>query len=114
MNNQLLTVKPYWHNETWVFDDPTFDLVKEPFILGVPEMINNLVNSIPDAQSGFRLIFSTKPFPHYQRKIEWVREEMEGNWYRSEEDDLEGWLCPALFNYFETAPLEIYVKAESL
>ena len=25
---------------------------------------------------------------------------------------LEGWLCPALFKYFKTAPREIYVRAE--
>ena len=25
---------------------------------------------------------------------------------------MEGWLCPALFKYFDTAPKEIYVKAE--
>jgi len=26
---------------------------------------------------------------------------------------MEGWLCPALFKYFEKAPKEIYVKAEA-
>jgi hypothetical protein len=26
--------------------------------------------------------------------------------------DKEGWLCPALFKYFETAPPELYAKAE--
>ena len=25
---------------------------------------------------------------------------------------MEGWLCPALFKYFENAPEAIYVKAE--
>ena len=25
---------------------------------------------------------------------------------------MEGWLCPALFHYFDSAPLELYVKAE--
>ena len=25
----------------------------------------------------------------------------------------EGWLCPALFRYFDEAPEEIYVKAEA-
>jgi hypothetical protein len=27
---------------------------------------------------------------------------------------MEGWQCPALFRYFETAPRELYVKAERL
>ena len=26
--------------------------------------------------------------------------------------NMEGWLCPALFKYFDKAPSEIYVKAE--
>jgi hypothetical protein len=26
---------------------------------------------------------------------------------------MEGWLCPALFKYFEVAPKEIYAKAEA-
>jgi hypothetical protein len=25
---------------------------------------------------------------------------------------MEGWLCPALFKYFESAPKEIFLKAE--
>ncbi|MGH7971928.1 MAG: DUF6717 family protein [Limisphaerales bacterium] len=35
-----------------------------------------------------------------------------GNWYFSPEFKIEGWLCPALFKYFDQAPTEIYVKAE--
>jgi hypothetical protein len=27
---------------------------------------------------------------------------------------MEGWLCPALFKYFEKAPKEIYIKAEPM
>jgi hypothetical protein len=36
---------------------------------------------------------------------------MGGNWYAWSERGIEGWLCPALFKYFEAAPNEIYVKA---
>jgi len=35
-----------------------------------------------------------------------------GYWYRVKNIGAEGWLCPALFRYFETAPESIYVKAE--
>jgi hypothetical protein len=34
-------------------------------------------------------------------------------WYYSEKYDQEGWLCPALFQYFRRAPKDIYVKAEA-
>lgn len=77
-------------------------------------MIDDLVADIPDARSGFRMLFSAQPFPGYQRKLEWVREEMGGNWYRADEPPMEGWLCPALFRYFESAPAELYVRAESM
>ena len=38
---------------------------------------------------------------------------MGGNWYASDDPPMEGWLCPALFRYFDKAPAELYVKAEA-
>ena len=76
-------------------------------------MIDRLVEEIPNARQGFSLYFSAKPFPGFQQKIEWVREEMGGNWYGSEDPPMEGWLCPALFHYFDETPKELYVKAET-
>lgn len=114
--NQMIVIAPYWLEEqaTWAFDDEAAGLVQEPFVSGVPEMIDLLVAEITDAKEGFRLIFSSSPFPNFQNKLDWVREEYDGNWYRSEDFDKEGWLCPALFNYFEKAPKQIYVKAEPI
>jgi hypothetical protein len=40
--------------------------------------------------------------------------DMEGNWYRVDEPPSEGWLCPALFKYFDEAPRELFVKAEPM
>ena len=57
---------------------------------------------------------SAGPFPGFQRKISWVKEEMGGNWYRSDDPPMEGWLCPALLHYFKSPPAELYVKAEAL
>jgi hypothetical protein len=37
-----------------------------------------------------------------------------GNWYRSADLDMEGWLCPALFRYFDQAPKRIYARVKSL
>jgi hypothetical protein len=114
MSNQILVISPYWLHSTWVFDDPAVGLVQEPFVSGIPEMIDDLVADISDARQGFRLLFSATPFPGFQRKLTWVREEMEGNWYKADEPPMEGWLCPALFRYFEAAPAELFVKAEAL
>jgi hypothetical protein len=115
MTNQILIIAPYWVEElgAWVFDDPKAGLNQEPFVSGVPEMIDYLVKAIPNARAGFRLLFSPAPFPGYQKRLIWRREEFGGNWYASDDPPMEGWLCPALFRYFNQAPSEIYVKAES-
>lgn len=112
MANSIGIIHPYWDRGTWVFDDDAVGLVKEPFVAGIPEMINDLVKDIPDARKGFKMLFSASPFPGYQRKLKWSRTEMGGNWYTLEGENQEGWLCPALFKYFEQAPQELYVKAE--
>ena len=62
---------------------------------------------------GSRLLFSTASFPSFQRKLTWVREEMLGNWYRTDEPAMEGWLCPALFQYFPEAPKQMFVQTKS-
>ena len=56
------------------------------------------------------LLFSANPFPGHQAALEWRREEHGGNWYYSPELDMEGWLCPAMFKYFDEAPEKIYAR----
>ena len=112
--NAISVIAPYRHEGTWVFDDAGVGLVKEPFVCGIPEMIDHFVREIPDAEAGFRLLFSAGPFPGYTIKLTRMREEFDGNWYHSEELDAEGWLCPALFRYFAEAPAELYAKPEPL
>lgn len=108
--NQLRTLQPYKYNGWWVFDDPTTGLDKEPFVLDIDTMIDALVGGIPDANKGFNLLFSTEEFPGYDVKLQWVREELGGNWYYCDKVGIEGWLCPALYRYFDKAPDSIYVK----
>lgn len=114
-SNSILVIAPYRHAGTWVFDDPRVGLNAEPFVAGIPELIDKLVADacISNAHDGFRLIFSAQPFPGYQTEVVWRRREAGGNWYYSEKYDQEGWLCAALFKYFRRAPKDIYVKAEA-
>ena len=112
--NSLFVLRPYKYQSCWVFDDESVGLKAEPFVFGIDDMIDRLVATIPNAEQGFRLIFSTQPFPGYAAKLEWRREESGGNWYFSPTFGFEGWLCPALFKYFDTAPKEFYAKAEPL
>lgn len=114
MTNAIRVIAPYRCHGTWVFDDPAVDLEREPFVSGVPEMIDLLVSEIPEAETGFRLLFSAAPFPGYQIELIHVREELSGHWYKQADPPMEGWLCPALFQYFDEAPERLYVKAESV
>lgn len=113
MQNALFVIAPYKLHGLWVFDDPNVGLVQEPFVSGVDAMIDHLVADFPDADLGFCLLFSPRPFPGYQVVLERDRAEMDGNWYRWDAAQMEGWLCPALFNYFDEAPPQIYVRALS-
>ena len=108
--NAIMAIHPYKYQGLWVFDDPKVGLVQEPFVSGADIIIEKMAQGIPGAHSGFTLLFSGKPFPGYQALLEWRREDMGGNWYYSQEIDIEGWLCPALFRYFETAPSRIYAQ----
>ena len=112
-SNSILVIAPYRHAGTWVFDDSSRGLVKEPFVAGIPQLIDKLVADIPNADQGFRLTFSAQEFPGFEDKLVWKRKDASGNWYYSEAFKAEGWLCPALFKYFKQAPKTIYVKAEA-
>jgi hypothetical protein len=58
MNNSMMVIFPYKHNQTWVFDDERMELIQEPFVSGVPEMIDILVAGIDNVDEGFKLLFS--------------------------------------------------------
>ena len=114
MSNALMVIFPYQEEEMWVFDDESVGLNREPFVSGMPEIIEILVKDIPDASAGFKLIFSANPLPGYQAELSWRREEYGGNWYCWKDSEKEGWLCPALLRYFDVAPQKIFCKAEKL
>jgi hypothetical protein len=110
--NSILAIHPYKHEGLWVFDDPKVDLVQEPFVAGADTMIDRMVEGIPNASAGVTILFSAQPFPGSQHEFTWVREEAFGNWYASAEYGIEGWLCPALFKYFDKAPERIYAQVK--
>jgi hypothetical protein len=107
--NSIHVIHPYKSGSVWVFDDDRVGLRAEPFVGGATEIIDRLTCDLPDADSGFTLIFSATPFRGYQHCLKWVREEFGGNTYRVDQWGMDGWLCPALFKYFDQAPSEIYV-----
>ena len=126
-----MVIEPYWYQGTWVFDDVSLGLEKEPIEgrfeeglaeiielagaigTGLSEMIDYLVKDIPSARGGFILLFSSQPFVGYQVELTRVREEYGGWTYRAKDYHAEPWLPPTLLRYFNTAPRTIYVEAES-
>jgi hypothetical protein len=117
MTNSIQIITPYSYNGTWVFDDPNTDLVREPFVAGVPDVLEALLaHRNIDGQNGFNLLFSAMAFPGHQAVAEWLREEGGGNWYRCglpSGEVGEGWLCPALLKYFKEPPKKLYFQVAS-
>ena len=111
--NAINVIHPYKADGVWVFDDPAVGLRREPFVSGADTIIDRMVSDLPNAERGFTLIFSAQRFPGYQFEFEWRRHEIGGNWYYSRAFDTEGWLCPALFKYFDAAPMRIYAQANA-
>ena len=114
MKNSIFVIKPYKWNGMWVFDDENAELEREPFVAGADTMIDQVLamKGLANPEAGFRLIFSAGEFPQYDVRFDWVREGDGGNWYKWEEFQMEGWLCPALFKYFEKAPKHIFARFE--
>ena len=110
--NSITVIHPYKYEGIWVFDDPDVGLVREAFVSGADVILDRMVEGIASAEKGVTLLFSSSPFPGSQYEFEWRREEYEGNWYYSPQFGLEGWLCPALFKYFEKAPPRLFVQVK--
>lgn len=110
--NQINAIKPYMWEGLWVFDDPSVGLEKEALIAGMPEMILHAcaASGISNPEKGFLALFSKDPFPGAKICLQLVREEMGGNVYLLPEAKIEGWLCPALFKYFDEAPQKMYIE----
>ena len=110
--NALRIITCYRDCNAWVFDDPDVGLSREPFVAGVPEILDLLRAEHGITGEMFNITFAAIPFPGYHAKARWESEEDGGNWYWIEIDGetLTGWLCPALLKYFPTAPKKLYVQ----
>ena len=109
-----MAIYPFRDQGMWVFTDESVDLVKEPFVAGIPEILESLLakEGIQNPESGFRLIFSATPFPSHQLVAVRLREDDGGHWYGVDTPQGEGWLCSAMFNYFSQAPDNLYIRVE--
>jgi hypothetical protein len=112
--NSLFCILPYRYGSTWVFDDPQRGLLREPFVGGIPEMIDHVLALRQISTNKLQLTFSSSPFPGYDEEISMHESQFGGTVYSSEKYSMKGWLCPALLKYFETPPEKLYVKIDAL
>jgi hypothetical protein len=116
MANAMQIIHPYKDRGTWVFDDERHGLVREPFVMGAGEMIDAVVKEVglEHPERGFRLVFSAHEFPGHHAVLQRLPDEAgSGTWYTFADGTMKGWLCPALFHYFEKAPERIYARVEA-
>lgn len=109
--NALHVISPYKQNGQWVFDDPSKQLDKEPFVSGA----DTLLDLLTDNGSECTLIFSDVKFPSAGHRLKIIypeSDEPEGTFYRHESTQQELWLCPALLKYFTLPPNEIFVQVK--
>jgi hypothetical protein len=120
-----ITLQIYRHKSPdgeiqWVFDDPEADLDKEALVEGMPEIIAHALKQegLPPGEP-FTLAFLDTPFRNapgrHAYSLTWLGESEGdgGNWYRLDGSRLQGWLCPALFAYFGSAPEKIHFSITS-
>lgn len=107
----VMTIYPYKDEGMWVFDEPDYDILKEPFVCGMGEIIDEVLRreNIQDADYGFACHFSALPFTGASHQLTFLYEDTGGAWYRHTTTGMEGWLCPVLYMYFDASPGEIFV-----
>ncbi len=115
--NSIYSIRPYLDGKELVFDDHTVGLIKEPFVANADVILLGIaIGVLGKKVKKFTLVFSDKAFPGHHATLSLVRPEFGGNWYRHDQlgdgDEALGWLCPALFLYFNTAPKKIYLQVK--
>jgi hypothetical protein len=67
----IRVIFPYRKNGAWMFDGDAVGLKQEPFVMGIPEMIESVIAQIKGTDEGSALYFSENPFPSFQVKLDW-------------------------------------------
>jgi hypothetical protein len=105
--NQINVINPYRTQYGWAFDDENVGLIGEPFVAGIPEIIDSIVGSA----NNFTAYFSHEFFPDSTFILNKIEDNVEaGSYYRLNNTEMVGWLCPATLKYFEDYPTQIFVQ----
>lgn len=107
------SIYPYKEFNTWFFDDVDFHIYHEPFVMGVSEMIDNILHKKGINDKQIKINFSTEKFADADVTLFKTSDLEEGAMYEISENKESGWLCPALFKYFQMAPEKIYIQVSN-
>ena len=110
MKNSIFTLNAYDHYGVLVFDDPAVGLVREAFVAGADDLLIGLAEAAELDARNFNVMFSDTPWPGAVEFTR-VRKEMGGATYRDSAGN-EGWLCPAMFEYFRRPPRTLYASVK--
>jgi hypothetical protein len=112
--NAMMSLNLYKTGDTWMFDDETFGIKAEPFVLGMSEIISSYLTKGKDRCTA---IFSLNEFPGCDT-LDLEYEEAGGGWYNVSKSNfsttkgMRGWLCPVTRVYLDAIPKNIYYKVE--
>jgi len=108
--NAIMHITPYRTGHGgWAFDDAEKELVHEPFVAGIPEIIDIFAGERNEVD----IYFSGAEFPGCQGHLEKIGKQFGGADYKLVANGYEsmvGWLCPALFKYFDKAPEQLWFQ----
>lgn len=112
--NQINVIYPYRTVGGWSFDDAEVGLKGEPFVAGIPEIIDFVVGD----DNKFVCFLSHSPIPNYNCHLQKTKvkgyEDNSTGWYKMEGTNMVGWLCPATLKYFADYPEHIYCRIEKI
>lgn len=106
--NQINVIYPYRTQGGWAFDDAEVGLQREPFVLGIPAIIDSIVGS----RDNFTAYISHSRIPKYTGHLTKAPDIQEEGWYILKGTEMVGWLCPATLRYFADYPENIYFRIE--
>ena len=112
--NAIHVIQPRWESGSLVFDDPDRGLLREPFVAGADTALGILAAAVPGCEETFTLVFSAGDFPGSQACMKFTAHGYGGAYYVFEDIGMTGWLCPALYKYFNTAPKRIYLQVKEV
>lgn len=112
--NAMMHLNLYKTGTTWQFDDDTFGIKAEPFVLGMSEIISSYLHH---NKKTCKAIFSLSSFPESD-ELTLDAPDSGGGWYHVSKSNnpgtkgMKGWLCPVTRVYLDNIPNKIYYKIE--